>query len=598
MIYWSDLLKPALAVWQRLVAPRGFIIAVLAVAALYAALQLTPSSYALALNMVGVKDTGLIVGVAHPSRSDEWAVWTPYIQIAINNGFARIEHISPYAADLRNFNTLPLADWALIFKPQMWAFFVLPPAFAFSLMFAMLFAASLIGWHLLARELRFSNSAAAIFSLSVFALPYVQLWWTTTGPLIAFFPWVLLACLVPMRTYVRIPILAWITTTFLLSHFYMILIASLAFAGGLAIIALRRDVVRLPRIAACLAAGALGFGLAVLYLWGPFQIMAQTVYPGHRSDLPGGLMPYSYVVAYLFPHFISAKWEAFYWNNLEVGTGGSYALLFALIFVNFHRLREIVFAQTTDDRDTRWALGVLSAGVLIILAWWCLPIPAVYAKPLFWNMSVGQRLGAAMGLLSHLVAFVLLLRVGAVASLSRVAIAVLLVATAAGVSKFFLFDANPRALKYDLAVVPLLLLAYWASQRVPAWGCAVLLCGAVSNAAIFIPFNPVQRAGPIFAKHDTPVLRAAWAKQEAHPKRWLVANIVPGAVAVGMGFRSIRHVTITPQLAFFRERFPDLPPDQFNQIFNRYAHIILDEEIKIPVVPQSDVIQVPQAPFE
>ena len=103
----------------------GFPVAVMIIAALYAAFQLTPSSYARALYMVGVTDTGLLFGFPQEERSDEWALWTPYLQIAVNNGFARIEHISPYEADLRNFNCLPLWDWGLIFKPQMWAFFAM-----------------------------------------------------------------------------------------------------------------------------------------------------------------------------------------------------------------------------------------------------------------------------------------------------------------------------------------------------------------------------------------------------------------------------------------------------------------------------------------
>ena len=143
-----------LTLWQRLLAPRGFIAAALVVTALYAALQLTPSSYAIALQMIGVNDAGPLFGFAQPERSDEWALWTPYVQIAINNGFARIEHISPYEADLRNFNALPLWDWGLVFKPQLWTFFVLPPAAAFSLMFAILLVFTMIYVRLAMREQR------------------------------------------------------------------------------------------------------------------------------------------------------------------------------------------------------------------------------------------------------------------------------------------------------------------------------------------------------------------------------------------------------------------------------------------------------------
>ena len=73
----------------------GFPVAALIIAALYAVFQFTPSSYALALQMIGVNDAGPLLGFAQLERSDEWALWTPYVQIAVNNGFARIEHISP-----------------------------------------------------------------------------------------------------------------------------------------------------------------------------------------------------------------------------------------------------------------------------------------------------------------------------------------------------------------------------------------------------------------------------------------------------------------------------------------------------------------------
>jgi hypothetical protein len=219
-------------------------------------------------------------------------------------------------------------------------------------------------------------------------------------------------------------------------------------------------------------------------------------------------------------------------------------------------------------------------------------------KPLFWNMSAPQRLAFAMGLLSHLLAFVLLLRVGAIASLARLAIAAALIVAAALLSKFVLFDAKLQGLKYDLLIVPLLLAAYWIGRKQRTWGLSLLLGGALSNALVFIPFNPVQRAGPIFAKHDTPLLRALWAKQDAHRKKWLVANVAPGAVMAGLGFRSIRHITITPQVAFFREIFPELPPEKLNIYFNRFAHIILNPALKEPVVLQGDAVEVPFAPFE
>jgi hypothetical protein len=218
---------------------------------------------------------------------------------------------------------------------------------------------------------------------------------------------------------------------------------------------------------------------------------------------------------------------------------------------------------------------------------------------LFWDAIPSQRLAFAAGLLAHVVAFVLILRVGAVASLPRLAVAAGLILAVALVSKFKIFSPEPRALKYDLLILPLLLLAYFLARRATLdWGRGLLLCGAVSNALVFVPYNPLQKAGPIFAQHDTPYLRALAAKQAAHPKQWLVARELQGSVMVGLGFRSIQHALIAPRLSFFRERFPDLPPDRFNQIFNRYANVILDASVTAPTVPQNDVILVPFEAFE
>ncbi len=44
---------------------------------------LTPSSYGAALSLFGFDGEGLIAGNPRGMRTDEWAVWTPYIQMAV-----------------------------------------------------------------------------------------------------------------------------------------------------------------------------------------------------------------------------------------------------------------------------------------------------------------------------------------------------------------------------------------------------------------------------------------------------------------------------------------------------------------------------------
>jgi hypothetical protein len=96
---------------------------------------------AIAFQRMGVGKPGLYLGHARFLRTDEWAMWTPYIQATVNNGFHRFNLTSIYGEDLRNFNIVPLWDWGLIFKPEMWSFFVLDPAWAFSIFHVSLMAA-------------------------------------------------------------------------------------------------------------------------------------------------------------------------------------------------------------------------------------------------------------------------------------------------------------------------------------------------------------------------------------------------------------------------------------------------------------------------
>ena len=50
-------------------------------------LAITPSSYALALQLAGQEVKGLFFGTPRAIRSDEWMVLTPYYQIVVNNDF-------------------------------------------------------------------------------------------------------------------------------------------------------------------------------------------------------------------------------------------------------------------------------------------------------------------------------------------------------------------------------------------------------------------------------------------------------------------------------------------------------------------------------
>src|SRR5947209_2919248 len=122
-----------------------FVITLVVIAFLYTAFSLSPSSYGITLQLIHAPNPGLVAGHPKSIRSDEWGVWTPFFQATVRNHFHRFNATSLYNEDLRNVNALPLKDWGLIFKPQLWAFFVLSPARALSLYYAALICSFLAG---------------------------------------------------------------------------------------------------------------------------------------------------------------------------------------------------------------------------------------------------------------------------------------------------------------------------------------------------------------------------------------------------------------------------------------------------------------------
>ena len=64
----------------------------------------------------------------------------------MNNDFNVVNRTSFYGETLLGTSGLPLRNWGLIFKPQVWAFFFVSPALAYSIYWAVQFVAFLCGW--------------------------------------------------------------------------------------------------------------------------------------------------------------------------------------------------------------------------------------------------------------------------------------------------------------------------------------------------------------------------------------------------------------------------------------------------------------------
>jgi len=506
---------------------------ILALGLALTALAWTPSSYGVVLAQLGAPEAGLVWGEPRQVRSDEYAVWTPLVQATVRNGGARHNARSPYGEDLRNFNALPLRDWALPLKPAMWGFFgPLDPARAFAWSWALPMVAFLLGWERLFRRLGVDPTSAIAASGTLWMTGYVQTWWTTTGPVLAAWPWVLLAALAPWRPWVRVVAVGWTTAVCLLAHLYPPLILTLALVGGLLLLWADADRRRWLETLAGVAAGT---ALVAAYLWDVIPLMADTIYPGQRISSGGGV-PLVQGLDLVLPG-VSAWLGASRLadtNVCEATTAGSLVPLLVLLAADRTALQER-WQEPLWRRKTVLALALLAG----LLAWMLLPLPSWLGTPLGWHKVPPVRMVVPAG-------------------------------------------------------VVLLLLALRVPTRAPLP--ALVTAAWVWNLAHWSSFNPVQDARPLFDTPRTDALTALQVQADQDPRGWLVVPGFGGAVLNGLGFASISHAMAAPQTDWFAPWFPELGPGELRATFHRFGHVQLYGG-DVPQVLRQDVVRVPLATF-
>lgn len=557
----------------------------------------SPSSYGIVLRQLGVQDTGLVFGSPRPIRSDEWAVVTPLTQATVNNGFERTNKTSFYKEDLRINYGMPIVDWGLIFKPTMWAYLVADAARAYSFHWFAITALFLVGHALLFARLGLGQGASIFLAFGLYFTGFSQFWWSEKGPIFAFFPWTVWVLLIPKPVMIRLVLFYWLSVSWLVTNFYPPLFLSLAFVAATVLLAFGREWLKPHRLLALLATTALAGATAALYLESYLRKTATTVYPGHRSA-GGGAVPWTEWFAQFFP-FGTFDWKyqsVIGQNTSEVGCVGAAFLLMILCFLDYGSRRNVV-----GDHVQRRHIVPLVGGLALMYAWMLLPLPSWVGAPLLWNHVQPERMEYAAGLLLMLAAALWGKSASFVVSRSRFAIwaAVVIIGWvlfkeirldgAAGV-KTALLRSN------DLIVIPVLLAAFVLARRFGRGPYEAMLgASAVSGALVLVSFNPIQSSVPIFARHDTPVIRAI--NEEARALGGTLAmSGMPGAVFNGLGYASVAHVTAVPALDFWRSRYPAMPEDAFLQVFNRYSHIHL-ESVAQPSSPSPDVVDVPVSAF-
>ncbi|EEY46439.1 hypothetical protein VMA_000235 [Vibrio mimicus VM223] len=558
---------------------------------------LTPSSYGAVLSLFGFDGEGLIWGKPRMIRSDEWAVWTPYIQMAVLNGFERFNDFSTYHHDLRGFNAVPLADWGLFFKPFMWPFWILEPARAFALHHGLIIITFLIGWKRLLVccltdidiSIKQRNLYAIFFSVLIFFTGFVQFWWTTLGPLLSLSPWLLLIILQWKHTFIHYLKLFYLASVWLLSHTYPPIIISITYFGFLLLCVhhsswWRSSFIQLVLTGvACISAVV----VCVLYYRDIIPVMINTVYPGQRISQGGegnGLI----LLSTLFPYITHSRFsDLLNLNICEVGSVGTLLPLAVICFVQVNWMHQ-TFRKAF--------FGSLILG-LIIIVWALIPISENYGKWFLLDKVPGNRTVFILGLLANYTSLIALASGKISYSTPRSLIFIALLSLA------YLFPSYLNLIGWLEKFAPemvaiVLMVSYLIFFKHLQWlrrfeNIYLLFIVLLPNIVSYAGFNPIQKAYPIFDLYNRQVVDTIKYSANKNYPQWVIEPDYPGAVLSGLGLNSFTTVLVQPKISIFRDLYPLMPEHEFNQIFNRYAHIWLDDTKVTPYSPSPDVIVIP-----
>ncbi|WP_217534059.1 DUF7657 domain-containing protein [Vibrio metschnikovii] len=558
---------------------------------------LTPSSYGAALSLFGFEGEGLLFGQPRMIRTDEWAVWTPYIQMAVLNDFERFNQLSTYHHDLRGFNGVPLADWALVFKPLMWPFWVFEPARAFALHHGLVIVLFLMGWKRLFAKIYYdiapSSEKALLFSalmsVLLFFTGFVQFWWTTLGPLLAITPWFLSCLLNWQHSVTHYAKLFYISTVWLLSHTYPPIIIAVAYFG-VALLCIHRWQwwkSSLNQLAMTTLACIASVAVMIFYYHEIISVMLNTVYPGQRAS-QGGESLFVFWLSNLFPYINHSGYQNLILINIcEVGALGSVLALATGCFVRPN------WKNTMTQRALMFMGGVL----LLATVWMLLPVPPLLAKVLLLDKIPGSRMIFIAGLAISYLSFVIVITGTVFFSKLRLFIFSVLMLAGYFIPTFLGNVAWFTKSGPELMVISLALFIYIVQSRIELKPSnkklMVLLLAMIPNIIVYGRFNPIQQAFPIFDLHQRSVVNELKLTASPTAPHWVITDQYRGALLSGLGINSFTSVLIQPQLSLFKQMYPNLSQDTFNDIFNRYAHIFVSYDITAPEAPFLDQIHIP-----
>ncbi len=458
----------------------------------------------------------ILLGSPEQSRSDEWGYVTPDIL----NQALRADRFETFDSQLGSHSAaltgnIPVWHISTLFRPQYWAFFVLPADYAFAFYWqskALVLVLGVFAWLLVLTRSTFWSVTGSLWYFFSPLTQWAYSWPSALPETIGFLllATVMACCLTVEKRKPALLMegvgLAVGSIEFALCSYppHMIPLFWIAVFFFLAWCVAKRDVIfrrehaaRRILAFACASAVVAAIGLVVFSdLRVAIAGIANTIYPGRRVINGGATRWFVLLSSFLAWTQKESRIPAALGNICE---GSSYLWIAPVTLIILGRLKLSSF-QT-------WALGTLWLSFGILSIWLLYPIPAAVGAILGLDRTGGARVFPALGLAN--VAIVVLC--GAAmsnvqlpvlqkkwlrAALAIVGFAAILFLLRAVNTKFDHFFSRPEVLLAAVMATGLTYL-FLAHRR---WAFAALLL--VPQAIVFGRVNPIERGLPVFVDSD------------------------------------------------------------------------------------------------
>lgn len=558
------------------------------------------------------EDTHLTFGDQREIRSDEWMVTTQATIAQKENGFSRFNQNYGNGTDMSVISDVPYIDWSAIFKPQNFSFFIMPleNAFAFKwwfLIISLALAAYFLCLYVIKKKILFAIFVSILTACSPFVF-----WWYQSGTILSF-TYVLLIILVSMTIIDRVPLKLFkkkidekhaligksLILSYLLVAFALLLyppfqiplvIVSSFFLVGYLINNCKgkskKYVLRLlvPFICAVVAMGVV-CGLFVATRMEAISAINNTAYPGERTVESGGYNINYLFASYLQPQLINNdKQTNYYFNQSEESN---------FVVLPFYFIAPLIYSLIYLYRKKRrldWVIIGLLASTIVFICHLFIPQSAPLLKFFLLNIVPIERVVIGLGLIAILaIIYIAKLYDKEIVLTRNMKITILIYS-----SIFFVVTVvsgfHIRELYPDFIVSRKLLITY---ALFSSTGMALFLLNkkiiGTGILALFSLYTVYQihplyiGLGPIYNSELTSSIKSISKPDDT----WGVADDIRFENIPQISDRkAVTGVAFYPNVSFW-SKFTN-PGDQ--EIYNRYAHIVLDRKITKPVqLVQQDV---------